>query len=51
MFKQNKWEAWWDSLSPQMQSYLKAQPVWHDSDMWKAGIFGLLLGIIIGALL
>jgi hypothetical protein len=23
MFKQNKWEAWWDSLSPQMQEYLK----------------------------
>ena len=48
MFKQNKWEAWWDSLSPQMQQYLKSQPVWHDSDMWRAGIFGLVIGVLIG---
>jgi len=48
MFKQNKWEAWWDSLSPQMQQYLKSQPIWHDSDMWRAGIFGLVIGVLIG---
>ena len=48
MFKKNKWEEWWDSLSPQMQAYLKAQPVWHDSDMWKAGLTGLFFGILIG---
>jgi hypothetical protein len=48
MFKKNKWEVWWDSLSPQMQTYLKTQPVWHDNDMWKAGLFGCLIGVLIG---
>lgn len=48
MFKQNKWQIWWDSLSPQMQTYLKAQPVWHDNDMWKAGLFGVFIGVLIG---
>ena len=48
MFKQNKWEAWWDSLSPTTQEYLKSQPVWHDSDMWRTGIFGLVIGVLIG---
>ena len=48
MFKQNKWEAWWDSLPQHTKEYLKSQPVWHDSDMWRAGIFGLVIGVVIG---
>lgn len=48
MFKQNKWEAWWDSLSPQMQDYLKRQPVWHDKDLYKSFAWGIFWGILIG---
>lgn len=48
MFKQNKWEAWWDSLSPQMKQYLKSQPVWHDSDLVKAFGVGIVIGVLIG---
>jgi hypothetical protein len=48
MFNQNKWEAWYDSLSPSMKTYLKNQAVWHDSDMWRAGLFGCFVGILIG---
>ena len=37
-------QTWWESLSPQMQEYLKKQPVWHDSDMWRAGLIGVVVG-------
>lgn len=47
----SKYQAWWDSLSPQMQEYLKKQPVWHDRDLYKAFAFGLLFGILIGVAL
>lgn len=47
----NKWTIWYDSLPEHTKQYLKAQPVWHDSDMWRAGIFGLAIGIILGAML
>jgi len=48
MFKKNKWEVWWDSLSPQMQTYLKNRPVWHDKDMFKAFAWGIFFGVLIG---
>lgn len=48
MFKQNKWDAWYDNLSPSMKTYLNNQAVWHDRDMWKAGLVGCLVGILIG---
>lgn len=48
LFTDNKWEAWWNSLSPQMQQYLKSQPVWHDRDMYKAGILGFTIGLLVG---
>ena len=48
MFKQDKWEAWWDSLPEHTKEYLKSQPIWHDSDMWRAGLFGLVIGLILG---
>jgi len=44
----NKWTEWYDSLSPSTKEYLKNQPLWHDSDMWRAGLFGAVVGIIIG---
>lgn len=47
----NKYQAWWDSLSPQMQQYLKKQPIWHDRDLYKSFIIGLFAGIIIGLIL
>jgi len=47
----NKWDAWWNSLSPSTQEYLKAQPVWHDVDMLKAAIFGAVVGFLIGVIL
>ena len=42
---------WFDSLPEHTQEYLRNQPIWHDSDMWRAGLFGLVIGFIIGVIL
>ena len=41
-------QNWWDNLSPQMQEYLKKQPVWHDRDLIKAAVVGAVIGFILG---
>ena len=33
------------------KEYLKNQPLWHDSDLLKAGLFGAVIGIVIGLVL
>jgi hypothetical protein len=47
----NKWQAWYDSLPESTKIYLRNQPVWHDRDMWKAGLVGVLVGLVLGAIL
>jgi hypothetical protein len=47
----SKYEAWYDSLSPSTKAYLSKQAVWHDSDMWRAGLFGAVIGFLIGVIL
>jgi hypothetical protein len=47
----NKWDAWWDSLNPSTQEYLKSQPLWHDADLAKALALGLVIGFFIGWIL
>ena len=47
----SRFQTWYDGLHPNTQEYLKNQPIWHDSDMWKAGLFGAFIGLIIGAML
>jgi hypothetical protein len=42
---------WFDSLPEHTKEYLRNQPIWHDSDMWRAGLFGLVIGFIIGVIL
>ena len=46
-----KYQKWWDSLSPQMQTYLRAQPVWHDRDLWGAFVAGIAFGFVLGIVL
>ena len=43
-----KYKQWWDSLSPQMQQYLKSQPIWHDGDLYKSLAIGAVVGFVIG---
>jgi hypothetical protein len=44
----SKFQTWYDSLPEHTKTYLKSQPVWHDRDMWKAGLLGLSIGLILG---
>lgn len=44
----SKYQAWWGSLSPQMQQYLKSQPIWHDRDLYKSLAIGAVVGFVIG---
>jgi hypothetical protein len=46
----SKFQLWYDGLHPNTREYLKNQPIWHDSDMWKASLFGAFIGFIIGVL-
>jgi len=47
----SKWTAWYDSLPAHTKQSLKTQPVWHDSDLAKAFVAGLVLGCVIGFLI
>jgi ElaB/YqjD/DUF883 family membrane-anchored ribosome-binding protein len=46
--RRDKWQSWYDSLSPQTKEYLKSQPLWHDIDLAKAVAVGLAIGFLIG---
>ena len=46
----NKWNEWYDSLSPQTKEYLKSQPLWYDIDLAKAAAVGAVIGFLIGLL-
>lgn len=45
-----KYKQWWDSLSPQMQEYLKHQPLWYDRDLYKSLAIGAVVGFVIGVI-
>lgn len=49
-FKPTPVEQWWDNLDSRTKTYLKKQPIWHDRDLWKAGIVGTIVGFAIGFL-
>jgi hypothetical protein len=49
MFKQNKWEQWYNAQPQHIKDWIdQPQAIWYDSDMWKAGITGLIFGTVIG---
>lgn len=48
MFKQNKWEVWWNSLPAHTKEYLKSQPIWHDRDVVKFVSIALVVGFFFG---
>ena len=49
MFKQNKWQAWYNAQPDHIKHWMdQDHALWYDSDMWKAGILGLVIGILIG---
>jgi hypothetical protein len=44
----SKFQAWYDNLPEHTKTYLKSQPIWHDRDLFKAGLFGVIVGVLIG---
>ena len=46
----SKLQGWYDSLPEHTKTYLKNQPIWHDSDMLKAAAVGAFVGFLIGLL-
>jgi hypothetical protein len=47
----SKFQAWYDSLPEHTKTYLKSQPVWHDRDMGKALVLGMVIGLVIGVMI
>ena len=41
-------KLWWNQLSQAHKQYLEQQPVWHDQDLHRAMIFGIIIGFIFG---
>jgi hypothetical protein len=50
MFQQSKWDIWWENLPEHTKTYLKNQPLWHDSDLAKAFAVGIVVGFLISLL-
>ena len=50
MFKTDL-DKWYDSLPPHTKIWLKKQPLWHDSDMFKMLGLGFLVGLCVGFIL
>lgn len=48
MFKKTELEVWWDRLDPKTKDYLKSQPMWHNTDLYKALAVGVCIGIMLG---
>ncbi len=52
MFKKSKWELWYDAQPDHIKRWMdQDHAIWHDRDMWKAGVTGLIIGLIIGVIL
>ena len=43
-------QKWIEQQPKHTQEWLKKQAIWHDSDMFKAGLIGVFFGLIIGLL-
>jgi hypothetical protein len=47
MFK-SETQRWLEMQPKHTQEWLKKQAIWHDADMVKAVMFGMVLGFLIG---
>jgi hypothetical protein len=51
IFQESKYDKWWDSLPKHTQEYLKSQPIWYDSDLYKTAFIAFAFGFLVGALI
>jgi hypothetical protein len=48
LFKDNKWDKWYDSLPAHTQEYLKNAQIWTDKDVAKFVSIALVVGFFFG---
>jgi len=48
LFKENKFDVWWNSLPTHTQEYLRHQPIWKHEEMVGGMIAAFVVGILIG---
>ena len=52
MFKQSKWEAWYEAQPQHIKNWLdQPHALWHDIDMFKAFLVGVTIGVAVGLVL
>ncbi len=44
----NKWTKWYDGLPEHTKESIKNEPVWHDLDLFKMGVVGFFIGLLLG---
>lgn len=44
----SKYQQWYDSSPEHTKTYLKNQPLWHDRDLFRAGLVGVTVGLVVG---
>lgn len=43
-----QWKEWRELQDPKTLAYLENQPIWRDRDLFKAVLYGIAIGIIVG---
>jgi hypothetical protein len=46
----NKWQQWYDNLSPSTKEYLKGRAIWTDMDLAKFAFIAFIAGVIVGVI-
>lgn len=44
----NKWDCWYESLSPSTKEYLDRQAIWTDMDLAKFAMIAFVAGVVVG---
>jgi polyferredoxin len=49
MFKQNKWQAWYDAQPQHIKDWMnQPQAIWNDIDMIRSALVGAAIGLVVG---
>lgn len=47
----SKWQQWYEVQPQHIKDWLdQPRAIWYDSDMWKAGLLGFAIGLVIGVM-
>lgn len=43
-----QWKEWRKRQDPRTLAYFDSQPVWRDTDLYKAVAVGIIIGLVVG---